>query len=156
LDASDFDFDSEVFESLCFLRKLFSSSSTLNWDRVLHPARVLQIQPLDLDLRPFRVYAQPAADGKAREQHAKLSTDLTLIGRRERITIGAFGTDGNSGYDPLHENPSYLPTQQKYKVPTQQAALSPNAGHHHSPQARDAVCRRTRLWSRELASIPYN
>jgi hypothetical protein len=37
------------------------------------------------------------------EQHAQLLQDLQVICRRERITIGAFATDGDSEYDPVHE-----------------------------------------------------
>jgi hypothetical protein len=127
LDASDFDFDSELFESLLSSPKAFLEFVNTNWDRILHAAFVFQIQPLDPDLRPFLVYAQPAADGKARERHAKLLSDLKVICGRERITIGAFATDGDSGYDPLHE------TQSKWNIDLfeQNPAETPDKRPYH-------------------------
>jgi hypothetical protein len=103
LDASDFDFDGELFESLLSSRKAFLDFVKTHWDRVLHAAFVFQIQPLDPDLPAFLVYAQAAADGKAREAHARLLSDLKVVCGKERFAIGAFGADGDSWYDPLAE-----------------------------------------------------
>jgi hypothetical protein len=54
--------------------------------------------------------AQPAADGKARKEHLQILQEMKLICGRERITIGGFATDGDSGCDPLHE------TQNRWNV----------------------------------------
>jgi hypothetical protein len=67
------------------------------------------------------------ADGKASEQHAKLLADLKFICGRERITIGAFATDGDSGYDPLHETQSELNTP----LFEQKPAEIPEKRHYH-------------------------
>jgi hypothetical protein len=71
IDVSDFDFDCELFGSLLVSRKGFLDFAKTRWDRVLHAAFVFQVQPLNPDLRPFIALAQPAADGKAREQHTQ-------------------------------------------------------------------------------------
>jgi hypothetical protein len=126
LDVRDFDFDCELFESLLSSSTAFLDFIHTHWDRVLHAAFVFQIQPLDPDLEPFIVYAHPAADGKAREDHVRLLQDLKVVCGKERITIGAFAPDGDSGYDPLHEdqfalniksfenNPTVMPEKQHY------------------------------------------
>jgi hypothetical protein len=68
LDDSDFDFDCGLFESLLSSPTAFLDFVHTHWDRVLHAAFVVQIQPLDPDLEPFIVYAQTAADGKGRSR----------------------------------------------------------------------------------------
>jgi hypothetical protein len=128
IDVNDFDFDCDLFDSLLASRKGFLDFVKTQWDRVLYAASVFQVQPLDPDLRPFIAFAQPAAVGKAREQHAQLLQDLKIICGRERITIGAFATDPDSGYDPVHEtqarwnlelfkkNESEIPSKQHYRA----------------------------------------
>jgi hypothetical protein len=103
LDVSDFEFESGLFESLLSSPRGFLDFVNTHWDRVLHAAFVFQIQPLNPEFRPFLVFAQPGPDGKAREQHARLLQELKKICGRERITIGGFATDGDSGYDQWHE-----------------------------------------------------
>jgi hypothetical protein len=103
IDESDFDFDSELSESLLVSPKAFLDFVKAHWDRLLHPVFVFQIQPLDPEFRLLLVFAQPAADGKAREQHSQLLQALKVVCERERITIGALATDGDSGYDEVHE-----------------------------------------------------
>jgi hypothetical protein len=103
IDVSDFDFECDLFDSLLASRKGFLDFVKTHWDRVHHAAFVFQVQPLDPDLRPFIALAQPAVDGKEREQHAQLFQYLRVICGRELITIGVFATNGDSGYDPVHE-----------------------------------------------------
>jgi hypothetical protein len=70
-DVRDFDFESELSESLLASPKAVLDFTKTHWDRVLQAVFVFQIQPLDPDFRPFLVFAHPAADGKAREQHTQ-------------------------------------------------------------------------------------
>jgi hypothetical protein len=93
-----------LFDSLFASRKGFFDFVKTG---VLHAAFVLQVQPPDPDLRPFIALAQPAADGKAKEQHAQLLQDLKVTYGRERITIGAFATDGDSEDNPVHETQAH-------------------------------------------------
>jgi hypothetical protein len=51
----------------------------------------------------FLVFTQPATERKAREQHAQPLQELKIVCGRQHITIGLFATDGDSGYDELHE-----------------------------------------------------
>jgi hypothetical protein len=58
----------------------------------------------------------------------QLLQDLKVVCGRERITIGTFATDGDSGYDPVHEiqarwnlelfkkNQSEMPSKQHYSA----------------------------------------
>jgi hypothetical protein len=101
--VSDFDFDYDLFHSLLPFGEGFLDFVKTHWDQLLHAAFVFQVQPFDPDLRPFIALAQPATDGKAKEQHAQPLQDLKVVCGRERITIGAFVTDGDSGYAPVHE-----------------------------------------------------
>jgi hypothetical protein len=103
IDVSDFDFACDSFGSLLASRKGFLGFVKAHRDRVLHAVFVFQVQSLDPDLRRAIALAQPAADGKAREQHAQLLQDLKVICGRKRITIDAFATDGDPGYNPVHE-----------------------------------------------------
>jgi hypothetical protein len=73
--VNDFDFDCDLFDSLLASRKGLLDFMKAHWDRVLHAGFVFQVQPPDPDLRPFIALAQPAADGKAREQQAQLLHD---------------------------------------------------------------------------------
>jgi hypothetical protein len=103
MDVSDFDFDSELSESLLASPKAFLDFVKAHWDRVLHAVFVFQIQPLDPEFWPFLVFVQPAAHGKAREQRAQLLQELKVVCGRECITIDIFETDDDSGYDEVHE-----------------------------------------------------
>jgi hypothetical protein len=100
LDVSDFDFEDRLFESLLSSRKAFLDFVKTHWDQVRHAAFAFQVQPLDSAFRPFVIFAQLAADGKARKEQMQILHELKLICGRERITIGGFATDGDSGYDP--------------------------------------------------------
>jgi hypothetical protein len=103
IDVSDFDFNCDFFDSLLTSRKGSLDFVKTQWDRVVHAVFVFQVQPLDPDLPSFIALAQPAADGKAREQHAQLLQDLKVICGKECITSCAFATDGDSGSDSVHE-----------------------------------------------------
>jgi hypothetical protein len=70
INVSDFDFDCDLVDSLLASCKGFLDFLKTHWDGILHAAFVFQVQPLGPDLRPFIALARPAADGKAREQHA--------------------------------------------------------------------------------------
>jgi hypothetical protein len=99
VNVSDFKSGHGLFESLPSSPRAFLDFVNTHWDRVLHVAFVFQIQPLNPESRPFLVFVQPGADGKAREQYARLLQELKEICGRERITIGGFATDGDSGHD---------------------------------------------------------
>jgi hypothetical protein len=68
--SNDFDFDCDLLESLTSSPDAFRDFVHRHWDRMLTAAFVFQIQPLDPRLRPFLTFAQPARDGKAREEQA--------------------------------------------------------------------------------------
>jgi hypothetical protein len=89
ISVSDSGFDCDLFDSLLASRKGFFDFVKTCWYQVLHAAFVFQVQPLGPDLRPFIALAQPAADRKARKQHAQLLQDLKVIRESERITTGA-------------------------------------------------------------------
>jgi hypothetical protein len=127
IDVSDFEFDDELFERILSSSQAFMDFVHTNWEAVLHAVFVFQIQPLDPELEPFIVYAQPRVDGKAREDHERLLQDLKLLCGKERITIGAFATDGDSGYDPLHERQHAWNLKQFEK----DALLMPDKQHYH-------------------------
>jgi hypothetical protein len=103
LDVNDFEFEDRLFESPVSSRKLFLDFLKTHWDRVLHAAFVFQVQPLDPGFRPFVICVEPAVSGKARKEHMQILQELKLICGLERITIGGFATNGDSGYDPLYE-----------------------------------------------------
>jgi hypothetical protein len=103
LDVSDFDFDCDLFDSFLASRKGLLNFVKTHWDRVLHAAFVFQVPPPDPALRFFITLVQPATDGKARKQHTQLLQDLKVICGRERITIGVFAADGDSGHDQGYE-----------------------------------------------------
>jgi hypothetical protein len=79
IDASDFDFGSELSESLLASPKAFLGFVKTHWDRILNAVFVFQIQPLDPEFRPLPAFAQPAADGKARKQQAQLLQELKVV-----------------------------------------------------------------------------
>jgi hypothetical protein len=127
INASGFDFDSELSESLLASPKALLDFVKMHCDRVRHAVFVFEIQPLDPGFRPFLIFSPPAADGKAREQHGQPLQELKVVCGRECITIGAFATDGDSGYDEVHEmqarwnlklfitNPVEMPSKRHYR-----------------------------------------
>jgi hypothetical protein len=66
-----------------------------------------------------------------------LLQDLKVVCGKEGITIGAFATDGDPGYDPLHEeqfglniksfekDPSVMPEKRHYRVSSNRLAWNP-------------------------------
>jgi hypothetical protein len=103
LDVTDFDFTYDLLESLTQSSQTFLDCVQGNWDRVVHAAFVFQLQPVNPDLPSCVIYAQPAPDGTSRDAQVSLLKNLEILCGRCRVTIGAFVTDGDSGYDQVHE-----------------------------------------------------
>jgi hypothetical protein len=97
LDVNDLDSFSHLLESLISSSVIFQEFVGQFWDQVLHSAFVYQVQPLDPELEPFIIFAQPARGGKARD--AQIGTLQALRERysHHRMTTGAFPTDGDLG-----------------------------------------------------------
>jgi hypothetical protein len=108
LDVDNFDFDNDLLESITTLSKAFLEFLDGYWDDILHADFVEQVQTLHPNLQPFLVFAQPLKNGKARVEQVEMLHRLKRVCGRERITIGGFATDGDSGYDSLHENQLHL------------------------------------------------
>jgi hypothetical protein len=106
LDVNDFDFNYDLLESLTSSAESFREFVEGNWDKVIESAFVFQIQPLNPNLSPFVVYAQPKVDGKARHEQVELLKSLKVLCGQQRITIGAFATDGDARYDVVHNQQS--------------------------------------------------
>jgi hypothetical protein len=103
LDLANFEFDSDLLESLTCSSSAFRQFVQGHWDDVFQAAFVFQIQPLRRDLTPVIVYAEPATDGEAQAREVELLRSLKLTASRMHMTIGAFVTDGDSRYDLIHE-----------------------------------------------------
>jgi hypothetical protein len=103
LDARDFYIDADLLERLTSSRKELQESLEGHWHHILAVAFAFQIQPLNLGLQPFLIFAQRAKDGKARGDQTALLTMLKEICRQGRITVGGFATDGAPAYDAFHE-----------------------------------------------------
>jgi hypothetical protein len=103
LDITDFDMDQALLNSITTNAHEFMNFVEGHWNSVLQSAFVYQIQPLNPKLPTLILFASARPDGKARKGELDLLTDLRDICRREHIIVGAFVTDGDSGYDPAHE-----------------------------------------------------
>jgi hypothetical protein len=102
LNACDFVFNFDLLESLTSSSESFREFVEGHWDKVIQSAFVFQVQPLNPELSPFVIHAYPAVDGKARHSQVELPKSLKVVCRQQRITIGAFTTDGDAGYDITH------------------------------------------------------
>jgi hypothetical protein len=71
-------------------------------------ALVLQIQPLNPNLPPFVIYAQRAVDRSAGHSQVEPVKYLMFLSGTQRIAIGAFATDGDGGYNVVHNEHSEL------------------------------------------------
>jgi hypothetical protein len=108
LDVSDLDLSYDLLEPLTSSSEAFQEFVGQHWDQVFHSAFVYQVQPLDPELEPFVTFAQPTRDGKA--MNPQIGTLQTLREKcsDHRMTIGAFATDGDPGYDTIHDVQSKL------------------------------------------------
>jgi hypothetical protein len=108
LDVCDFDFNSDLLESLPSSSESFQEFVEGHWDKLFGSAFVFHIQPLNLNFPPFVIYAQPAVDGKGRHLQVELLKSVKISFGKQRITIDAFATDGDAGCDVVHNQQSEL------------------------------------------------
>jgi hypothetical protein len=103
LDLANFELDYDLLESPPGSSSAFPEFVQGHEDDVFQSALIFQIQQLRHDLAPVMVCAESGTDDKARAPEVELLRSLKLTASRMHMTIGAFVTDGDSGYDLIHE-----------------------------------------------------
>jgi hypothetical protein len=126
VDLTDLEFDGDVLQELTSSSTAFADFVSVHWKSILHAAFVYQLQPLDPNLDTCVLFVHGAPDGKARARELAMLKQIKEIASRKHVTIGAFATDGDSGYDPKHtknfeanmdvlKKTHNLPTTQKFR-----------------------------------------
>jgi hypothetical protein len=103
LDLTNFEFNYDLLESLTASGEAFREFVDGHWKNVLQAAFVYQLQPLDPNLETCILFVHAAPDGKARKNELDTLLRIRDICSRQHLTVGAFATDADSGYDPAHE-----------------------------------------------------
>jgi hypothetical protein len=104
IDLTHLEFNYDLLESLTASSEAFHEFVAGNWDSVFQAAFVYQLQPLDPNIDTCILYAHPAPDGKARLPDLAMMGVIKEICRKQHMTVGAFATDADPGYDPAHNS----------------------------------------------------
>jgi hypothetical protein len=105
MDLTCLEFNYDLLESVTSSSEAFDEFVSGHWDSVFQAAFVYQLQPLDRSLETFILLAHRTADGKARPPDLGLLNTIKEIClmSKDHMTVGAFPTDADPGYDPAHD-----------------------------------------------------
>ena len=80
----------------------FQAFIELNWEKLIKAGFVFQIQPYDINYKPFVVHVRPAANGKATESIIEALHKIREVVKNRKINIKSFAFDGDNAYKRLH------------------------------------------------------
>ena len=75
----------------------------LNYESMIKSAFVFQIQPYNVEMKPFIVHVLPTANGKANEATISILHQIREEVKKRRINIKSYAFDGDNAYLELHK-----------------------------------------------------